>query len=68
MRSILIATDIRIEKPLFAVAQKEIIQTAKLGNPLIIIKRFVLILVTEESHQTSAEEKVDSDDATSAGE
>ena len=68
MRPILIATDIRIEKPLFAVAQKEIIQTAKLCIPKIIIKRFVLISVTEESHVTSAEGKLDSDDDTSAGE
>ena len=67
MRSTFIATDIRIEKPLFA-AKKEIIQTAKLGNPKIIIKRFVLISVTEESQITSVEEKLDSGDATSAGE
>ena len=67
MRSSLIATDIRIEKSLFS-AQKEIIQTAKLGNPKIIIKHFVLISVTEESQVTSAEGKLDSDDATSAGE
>ena len=67
MRSTFIATDIRIEKPLFP-AQKERIQTAKLGNQKIIIKRFVLISVTEESQITSAGGKLDSDDTTSAGE
>ena len=67
MRSTFTATDIRIEKALFE-AQKEIIQTAKLGNPKIIIKRFVVISVTEESQITSAEGKLDYGDATSAGE
>ena len=47
---------------------KELIQTTKLGDTKILIKRFVLILVTEERPLTSAEGNLGLEDGFSEGE
>ena len=47
---------------------KELIQATKLGDTKIFIKRFVLILVTEERPVTSAEGNLGLEDGFSEGE